>query len=232
MENHQIIEIRGLFVSNFIIYNEKEMVLIDGGFLGGIRLLKKTLVTIDKTLKDIDLILLTHGHLDHSYNLHQLKGLALAPIAGSASEQLHIDGCYPYKGITRLCGLLEGLGRTFFGYQKTRLDQHLVDGERIGLCGGIRTIHLPGHTVGHLGFLHEPSKTLFVGDLVRIAESQALLPPFFFNSCPKEFNHSFGKIKKMELNGLHSNHSHLLNSKEQLERFRKLEANRLKRQGN
>ena len=207
MENHQIIEIRGLFVSNFIICNEKEVVLIDSGFLGGIRLLKKALASVGKTLKDIDLILLTHGHLDHTYNLYRLKELTGAPIAGSASEQAHIDGRYPYRGNTRICWALEGLGRTFFGYQTTQLDQHLTDGERIDLCGGIKAVHLPGHTTGHLGFLHEPSKTLFVGDLVRIAESKALLPPFFFNNFPEKFDQSFLKVQKMDLEGLYSNHS-------------------------
>lgn len=228
MENHQIIEIRGLFVSNFIIYNEKEVVLIDGGFLGGIRLLKKTLASIGKTLKDIDLILLTHGHLDHTYNLHKLKELTNVPIASSASEQPHIDGCYPYRGITRICGLMEWLGRMFFGYRPIGLDDHLVDHQRLEICGGIRVIHLPGHTVGHLGFLHEPSKTLFSGDLVRISSSEALLPPFFFNSCPTQFRDSFDKLKELELNGLLSNHSHQLNKKEQLHRFLTLKEKRFK----
>lgn len=41
---------------------------------------------------------------------------------------------------------------------------------------GVRTIHVPGHTLGNMSFLHEDSGTLFVGDTVVHRNSFAAAP--------------------------------------------------------
>ncbi len=32
------------------------------------------------------------------------------------------------------------------------------------MAGGLRVIHTPGHSPGHVSFLHEPTRTLVTGD--------------------------------------------------------------------
>jgi glyoxylase-like metal-dependent hydrolase (beta-lactamase superfamily II) len=44
------------------------------------------------------------------------------------------------------------------------VDEHLEDGDRLDLAGGIRVIFTPGHTPGHLSLYLERSKILVAGD--------------------------------------------------------------------
>ncbi|MFJ9865664.1 MBL fold metallo-hydrolase [Streptomyces sp. NPDC101165] len=45
-------------------------------------------------------------------------------------------------------------------------DGTLVDGDLVGGSGGLRVIHTPGHSPGHIVLRHEPSRTLLTGDAV------------------------------------------------------------------
>jgi glyoxylase-like metal-dependent hydrolase (beta-lactamase superfamily II) len=44
----------------------------------------------------------------------------------------------------------------------------LVGGERLPYCGGIKVIHTPGHTVGHICLYLEQSRTLVAGDALAV----------------------------------------------------------------
>ena len=53
----------------------------------------------------------------------------------------------------------------------------LADGDRIGQgADSLQAIHTPGHAPDHLSFWHEPSATMFVGDLVML-HSSIVIPP-------------------------------------------------------
>jgi glyoxylase-like metal-dependent hydrolase (beta-lactamase superfamily II) len=56
------------------------------------------------------------------------------------------------------------------------VDEHLEDGERLDIAGGIRVIFTPGHTPGHLSLYLERSKVLIAGDALR-AERGSLNGP-------------------------------------------------------
>jgi glyoxylase-like metal-dependent hydrolase (beta-lactamase superfamily II) len=217
----EIIELNGLFVNNFISYNDKDTVLIDTGFLNGTRTIKKALKKIGRGFNDVNHILLTHGHFDHAVHLKKLKKLTNAPVYCSIEEQIHIDGKYPYKGINRITGVLEALGRFAFQYQSLRIDIHINDGDVIDIFGGIQTVFLPGHSIGHLGYLHQPSKVLFVGDFIDTRRRKERFPPAIFNTFPERFPESIQKVDTMDLNGIISNHGPSLSAEKQLLRFKK-----------
>jgi glyoxylase-like metal-dependent hydrolase (beta-lactamase superfamily II) len=46
------------------------------------------------------------------------------------------------------------------------VDEELVDGQVLDVAGGLRVLHTPGHTQGHVSLLHEPSGTLVTGDAI------------------------------------------------------------------
>ena len=52
------------------------------------------------------------------------------------------------------------------GFEKISVTRGLVDGEVLPLGGGLKIIHTPGHTPGHISLLHLPSQTLITGDSV------------------------------------------------------------------
>ena len=56
------------------------------------------------------------------------------------------------------------------------VDEHLEDGARLDLAGGIRVIFTPGHTPGHISLYLERPKVLIAGDALT-AEGSSLKGP-------------------------------------------------------
>ncbi len=222
-----IFQISGVYVNFHLIAWNNDLVLIDGGFLGDFEKLEKQLKQINKTFSDINLIIMTHGHLDHTLNITRIKQLSGAQVAGHSKEKKHIAGNYPYKGASKVCGALEAIGRLLFAYQPFELDFEFADNERLDFAGGIRVIHLPGHTQGHCGFYHEPTGLLFSGDFYQYSWYREGVAPFFLNSCPKYFPESFEKILQLNPAGIYFNHSDNASPEIQYERFRKFAERKL-----
>ena len=42
----------------------------------------------------------------------------------------------------------------------------LSDGQLLDVAGGLRVVHTPGHTPGHVSLLHEPTGVLITGDAI------------------------------------------------------------------
>ncbi len=222
----EIHQVRGIFVNVYLIEWGDDLVLIDGGFIGDVVRLKKFLKRIDKTFEDITHILLTHGHIDHTANLSLLKKFSGARVAGHPKDKDHILGRHRYRGSSRICGMLEAVGRAILSYKPFELDAELEDDQLLNLAGGIRVVHLPGHTIGHCGFFHEPTQILFTGDLYQHSWYREGLAPFFFNSCPEYFPSSIEKILRLNPKGIYSNHSDSAEPAIQFERLRKFVSGR------
>jgi glyoxylase-like metal-dependent hydrolase (beta-lactamase superfamily II) len=217
----QIHHVRNTFVSFYLIEWGDELVLIDGGFLGGVSKLNDRLTSIGKSFKDIGNILLTHGHLDHTINISKIKTLSGATVWGHPKDKDHIAGTYSYSGSSKICGFLEAIGRTAFNYQPFVLDTEIEDNQVLPIAGGIRVIHLPGHTIGHCGYYHLPTQILFSGDFYQYEWYREGLPPFFLNSCPGYFTSGIEKILHLNPAGIYSNHCDRSSPEIMFERFRK-----------
>lgn len=151
-------------------------VMIDAGLVGEPFLIRRLVRRLGLKPGSIKAILLTHGHLDHVGNLAWLKEWTGARVLAHAEEMRHIAGSYPYTGAAKWCGRLEAVGRFLFRYRATRTDQSLSDGEELPYWGGLRVIHLPGHTAGHCGFYSAKHDLLFSGDMFASSTFIARLP--------------------------------------------------------
>ena len=204
----RIYPIRGLAGTFHLLLDavRREAVLIDTGLFGEMPQLGRNLREIRLTWPDIKAILLTHGHLDHTGNLARLKELTGASVLAHPLEQPHIDGTFPYKSPSRLCGVMEAVGRTLFRYQTVSIDQPLVPDAELPYWGGLRVIHLPGHTGGHCGFYSKRFNLLFSGDLFASYGFSTHLPPFFLNSCPEKMEASLHRVKALAPHYIIPNH--------------------------
>ena len=207
-DSYQIRSIRGYHGSFHLLHDasRKEAVLIDTGLVGEIPRLKRTLIEIGLNWSDIKAILLTHGHLDHTGNLAQIKDQTHAPILAHPLEQLHINGTFQYIGPSRICGLMEATGRRLFQYRSALIDQPLIPDDELPFWGGLRVIHLPGHTAGHCGFYSERFNVLFSGDLFASYWFSTHLPPPFLNTCPEKLGSSLKKVKALNPRYIIPNH--------------------------
>ncbi len=190
--------IRGFMGCCFLLADGENSVMLDTGLIGETLVLHYKLRQLGLRPQSIKAILLTHGHLDHASNLARLKRWTGARIFAHPAEQAHINGTYPYRGVSRWCGRLEAFGRLVLRYQPATIDEFLSDGQSLPLWGGLRVIHLPGHTLGHCGFYSEKFNLLFCGDMMASYFFSTHKPPAIYNSAPELFPASAEKIHQLK----------------------------------
>ncbi|HVU23760.1 MAG TPA: MBL fold metallo-hydrolase [Opitutus sp.] len=184
----EIVTIRGVMgVCHLLIEPDgRGAVMLDTGLVGEPAQIRWQLRRRGLGPRNVGAILLTHGHLDHVGNLAWAKAWTGAPIFAHPLEQLHIDGTFPYCGPNAWCGRLERAGRRLLGVgAPAKIDVAIDDGDELPFWGGLRVVHLPGHTLGHCGFYSARHDVLFSGDLFASYFFNVHLPPPILNSAPE-----------------------------------------------
>lgn len=194
-----IFTIRGIFGTCHLLVDEhREAVLIDTGLIGEQWQIRRRLQRQGLGPQSLKAILLTHGHLDHVGNLAWAKTWSGAPIYAHAAEQEHIDGSYPYRGPSEWCGRLERAGRRWLRVgAPAKIDHFISDGEELPWWGGLRVVHLPGHTLGHCGFYSARHDLLFCGDLFASYFFRVHLPWTILNTAPQLIPASLEKTRRL-----------------------------------
>ena len=197
-------------------------VMVDTGMVGEPMLIRRLVRRLGLKPCSIKAILLTHGHLDHAGNLAWLKEWTGAQILAHAEEARHVAGTYPYKGVARWCGRLEAVGRFLFRYRAAAIDRFLSDEDKLPFWGGLRVIHLPGHTAGHCGFYSAQHDLLFSGDLFASYFFNVHRPPAILNSVPEHFLASAERIRHLAPRLMVPNHYDVLDGELHRRRFVRL----------
>jgi glyoxylase-like metal-dependent hydrolase (beta-lactamase superfamily II) len=194
-----IYTIRGVMgVCHLLVDAQRDAVLLDTGLVGEPWQIRWRMRRLGLKPESIKAILLTHGHLDHAGNLAWAKSWCGAPIYAHPAEQTHIDGTYPYTGASVWCGRLERTGRAVLRVgQPTAIDVPLGDGDELPFWGGLRVVHLPGHTLGHCGFYSQRHDLLFSGDLFASYFFNVHAPPDILNSAPELIAASLEKARAL-----------------------------------
>jgi len=112
-----LLQTQAFGVCIYALRDGDEVALIDSGFLGASGKLGAALRRAGWDHCRIVGIILTHGHLDHSYNAFRFAKEFSAWVAAPQLDAAHLAGSYAYSGNARVCGLLESCGRRLFGYQ-------------------------------------------------------------------------------------------------------------------
>ena len=174
------------------------------------------------TWRDIQYVILTHGHLDHTYNISAIVELSGAVVYAHPLDADHITGEYDYSesGLGFVCGILECFGRGLFLYKKPKIDHWLRDGQELPIWGGLRVVHLPGHTIGHCGFYSEKHELLFAGDLFATCFGKIISPWAFFNACPQYLDESFERVYALQPKRILLNHSDTSSAEAQASKFK------------
>lgn len=189
--------IRGIMGCCHLVEDGDASVMIDTGLVGEPFFIRRLVRRLKLKPSSIKAILLTHGHLDHAGNLAWLKSWTGARVFAHPAEQAHVDGTYPYTGKARWCGRLEAAGRFVFGYRSATIDEFITDGQELPFWGGLRVIHLPGHTAGHCGFYSAQHDLLFSGDMFASYFFNVHRPPAILNSVPELLPASAEKLRRL-----------------------------------
>ncbi len=154
-ENLYVISKKGLFwVPIFVITNDNEkLTLVDTGTKKHAKIVIREIKEKWGSLDKIQRIVFTHRHYDHTQGL--------APLIDE------VKNAYPNHTIEIITHKNEG---PHFAKDIKRADlqpNRLVEHEEmIDEALGIRAIHVPGHTFGHLCLLLEKEKIMLLGDVL------------------------------------------------------------------
>ncbi len=223
--------IRGVMGVCHLLADERgDVVLIDTGLVGEQWQIRWRLRRLGLGPENVKAILLTHGHLDHAGNLAWAKAWTGAPIYAHPAEQAHIDGTYPYRGINEWCGRLERAGRAVLGVgAPAKIDVAIADGDELPFWGGLRVVHLPGHTLGHCGFFSARHELLFCGDLFASYFFRTHLPYRILNTAPGLIPASLEKARRLKARGIVPQHYDVLDGTLHRRRFEAFLAERTRR---
>jgi glyoxylase-like metal-dependent hydrolase (beta-lactamase superfamily II) len=146
---------RFLYFNLYIIRGKNGDILIDTGFIGIRRPLKKWL---DKF--NIKLVILTHAHVDHIWNASYIKKVYNCQIALGKKDIENIDNTRiqstPSKKIYTQWTKLMNFGMRKFVPENFDVDVYLKDNQIIKRYGlNLKIISLPGHTNGSIGVLYK-----------------------------------------------------------------------------
>lgn len=162
-----------LRVSNAYLVADGDLTLIDAGTPWDAPRIRSLLARGGFAPGDVDRVLLTHFDVDHVGALADL-GLD-APVYAAAPDAGYLDGTRRPPPTNR-----KGLLQRALDPLLTRPDgpiRRVEDGDRIG---GFAVHRTPGHTPGHVAYVHGEYGVAFVGDLAfgdgdRLSEPPAAL---------------------------------------------------------
>jgi glyoxylase-like metal-dependent hydrolase (beta-lactamase superfamily II) len=162
-------------VCNFyLIQDGGKLVLVDAGAPRDWDLLVGTLATLGHALGDLEAVLITHAHSDHTGFAERARTTAEAPVWIHQADAAVAKGAKPGRndGKARSYLLRVEFYRTLFSLARrgaTRLVpiqalSSFADGETLALPGRPRVVGLPGHTPGMSALWLEARRVLLTGD--------------------------------------------------------------------
>jgi len=106
-------------------------------------------------------IIATHYHFDHTGNVAELVARSGAALYVHADDAPYVDGRAPWMANRAPWGWMDRLAPKQYAL---KIDRVLRDGEMLPFAGGLRVIHAPGHTPGHIALHAKQARVLFAGD--------------------------------------------------------------------
>lgn len=223
--NADVLQVRASAVNYYVLRDASGLYLLDAGFIGGRYLLRRALSARGWEREPIRGIIVTHGHLDHILNVATIARESGAWIAAPRLDADHYSGHPRYCGWARVTGCLESIGRSILSFRPFVPERWLDDGDFIDVWHGLRAVHLPGHTQGHMGFYCERLKLMFSADLFASYRGVAHFSPDIFNSAPEQLPRSVATALAFDLDGVIPSHCDRATPEEHLQRLRQLQRN-------
>jgi glyoxylase-like metal-dependent hydrolase (beta-lactamase superfamily II) len=146
--------------------DDGSVTLVDCGLKSSPKRLLPALAAMGKKPEDVRRIVLTHAHSDHA------GGLRAVVDATGADVVVHErDAVYVRTGTAPKSDRSHPLGRLLNrlpggGFAAAEVSKEVADGDVLPVAGGLRMVHTPGHTPGHVSLLHEPTGVLVTGDAI------------------------------------------------------------------
>jgi glyoxylase-like metal-dependent hydrolase (beta-lactamase superfamily II) len=144
--------------------DDGQVTLVDAGTKGAPKHVVAGLEHIGSAPSEVTRIIATHAHYDHVGGLSSLRGRTTAAVAVHERDVAYVrEGRGPVLDRSTLGGRLFRRNRRS---TPTTVEEELTDGQVVDVGGGLRVVHTPGHTPGHVSLLHERTGVLVTGDAI------------------------------------------------------------------
>ena len=153
----------GVRGANVYLIVEDTLTLVDTGLPGNGPAIARYIARLGRRPDELKRVVLTHSHLDHSGSAAQLSALTGAKVLAHAAET---EGGLLIPGLSGTGGLVF---RRIAGLMRVRpvpIDKLLQEGDVIPVLGGLKVLHVPGHTPGSICLFSESRGVLFTGDIM------------------------------------------------------------------
>jgi glyoxylase-like metal-dependent hydrolase (beta-lactamase superfamily II) len=150
--------------------DDGELVLVDAGFPDRENTIFDALSALGRRPEDLDHVVFTHAHPDHFGS-----AAAIVERTGAKTWMHPLDvpiaqSGGPFRPMTASPRPIQRvLFRLFFRPDEriapVHIDHHIHDGETLPLAGGLKVIHTPGHSAGHVSLLWRDDRLLIAGDV-------------------------------------------------------------------
>jgi glyoxylase-like metal-dependent hydrolase (beta-lactamase superfamily II) len=149
-------------------------------------------------------VLLTHAHYDHSGGMNAVYVQWQPQIFCHTAEAGYITGERDYRDLSTRNPLF-WLAREFIPAPNIGLEvtHELQRGEAIG---EMVVIHLPGHTPGHIGFLHSTDQAMICGDAIMNRGGRITPPMRLLTADPKLARASIQRLSELDFKHLLPSH--------------------------
>ncbi len=167
-------------VNSFVFRDDDgQVTLVDAGLRTAPDRILAGLAEIGSGPSDVTRILLTHAHADHAGGAEGLRRrTGLEGVAAHAADAGSLrDGRAPQPDPATTLGRLMRRG---VGFGAVPVTEELTDGQLLAVGGGLRVVHTPGHTPGHVSLLHESTRLLITGDAIWNVRSRRTWPILAF----------------------------------------------------
>ena len=144
----------------YLIVYEK-LALIDSGPPGAAQKVLSYIRAIGRDPQDLEYILMTHSHPDHTAGANPLLRASGARLLAHPGDTRPAAGGQPYLSYL---GVLSYFRAPLPYLRGTPVDQTVEDGQLLPVQDGLRVVHTPGHTPGSTCYLLEGPRVLFSGD--------------------------------------------------------------------
>ncbi|MCY4260377.1 MAG: MBL fold metallo-hydrolase [Rhodobacteraceae bacterium] len=184
----------------FFVHGTERIALIDSGIYAGLPVLEQAFDELGMMRRDLDLLLLTHEHMDHVGNNGWLKTETGCEIIGHEARADRVaDNMLNAKTIVHAFPEGEHFDLNeeyldWMGPTEGPIDSYVEDGNEIDLGGGValEVIEVFGHSMGEIGFFEHSTRSLIIAD--------PLLPDFnpvlYLYEDPNTMRATFDKLER------------------------------------
>ncbi|MDA1753868.1 MULTISPECIES: MBL fold metallo-hydrolase [Bacillus] len=149
------LEFQEFIIHPILLWNDEMAVLIDTGFPGQFEDIQVEMERVGVSVDKVKVVILTHQDIDHIGSLPNVleNGVSDIKVYAHELDKPYIEGDLPLLKDVHVENPPKG-----------KVSDTVIDGQELPYCGGIRILHTPGHTPGHISLYLKQSKTLIAGD--------------------------------------------------------------------